>query len=351
MKSQACFSFRQPKSGVRNLVTSWGRYRHACDPPVSQIKYSHLLSTVAFVLITVLLILETLPFTVFSGMAAEEPEASASAKDHLIPLMVHLEQPLHFETPDGQNVTVSPGMYLVEPITQGESRLTFWNEHGTITVKASRTEHDQPTQTPEAHLIREDANKDILHVVVFLPDGIALEATCSVSGIRTRGDFRAARHYQLDSSTGVVRFGDGRQGRRLPTVQSNISAQYRDGTAARDGELEMIQLQSLMSQRQMAIALSTNLVNSLHGRFQLEKETDRPGDDYARYTEGSPDACRARCAGNENCQAFTFVKPNPGFTPGQCFLKRSEPKPATNHCCISGTRSSSQEKIIRNMGR
>ncbi|WP_342349488.1 PAN domain-containing protein [uncultured Nitrospira sp.] len=112
----------------------------------------------------------------------------------------------------------------------------------------------------------------------------------------------------------------------------------------------MIQLQSLMSQRQMAIALSTNLVNSLHGRFQLEEETDRPGDDYARYTEESPDACRTRCAGNENCQAFTFVKPNPGFTPGQCFLKRSEPKPATDHCCISGTRNSSQEKIIRNIG-
>ena len=101
----------------------------------------------------------------------------------------------------------------------------------------------------------------------------------------------------------------------------------------------------------MAIALSTNLVNSLHGRFQLEKETDRPGDDYAQYTEGSPDFCRTRCAGNENCQALTFVKSNPGFIPGQCFLKRSEPKLATNHCCISRTRNSSQEQIIRNMGR
>lgn len=237
MKFNACFSFRQPKSEARNLVTSLGRCRHGCDPPVSQIKYSHLLSTVAFVLGTVLLILETLPMTVFSGMAAEESEFSASAKDHLIPLMVHLEQALHFDALAGQSVTVSPGMYLVEPITQGESRLTFWNEHGTITVKASRTKHDQPTQTPEAQLIHEAANKDILHVVVFLPDGIALEATSSVSGIRTRGDFRGARNYQLDSSTGVVRFGDGRQGRRLPTVQSNISAQYRDGTANRDGEL------------------------------------------------------------------------------------------------------------------
>lgn len=345
MNSHSSRSLHAPKREKPNGCTPWSLYRHGCNPPVSQIQPSYLLPIAVLICVTALLNLELLSLTAFSASATEEPDTSTLADNKLTPLLIHLEQPLHFDTPDGKNVTVSPGMYLVEPITQGESRLTFWNEHGTITVKASRTEHDQPTQTPEAHLIREDANEDIQHVVVFLPDGTALEATSSVSGIRTRGDFRAARHYQLDSLTGVIRFGDGRQGRRLPIVQSNISGQYRDG------ELEMIQLQSLMSQGQMAIAMSKNLVNSLHGQFQLEEETDRPGDDYARYTEGSPDARRTRCVGNGNCQAFTFVKPNPGFTPGQCFLKRSEPKPATNHCCLFGTRSSSQEKIIRNMGR
>jgi len=207
-------------------------------------------------------------------------------------------------------------------------------------------------ETPEACLIREDDHEDIYHVVVFIPGGTALEAIGSVSGIQTRGNFRVTRHYQLDPATGVVRFGDGQQGRRLPTSQPNVSAQYRDGLGSQGGaELSMIELQSVISKRQTALALTTNLMNSLHGKFQLEEATNRPGDDYARHTEESPESCRRRCAGDENCQAFTFVKPNTGSTQGPCFLKRSESQPVANHCCVSGTRSSNEQKIIRNIGR
>jgi len=298
-----------------------------------------------------LLNLDTLPLTALSAMAAEEPESSASAKDHLIPLMVRLEQVLHFDAPDGQNVTVSPGMYLVEPMTQGEPHLVLWDEHGRVMLQATRTTHDQPVMTPEAFLIREDDNEDIHHVVVFISDGTALEATGSVSGIQTRGNFRVTRRYQLDQATGVVRFGDGQQGRRLPADQSNISAQYREGLGSQGSEISMIQLQSLISKRAQALSVTTNLLNSLHERFQLEEATDRPGNDYARHMENNPESCRTRCAGDESCQAFTFVKPNPGSAQGSCFLKRSEPQPVANSCCISGTRSSNEQKIIRNIGR
>jgi hypothetical protein len=200
-------------------------------------------------------------------------------------------------------------------------------------------------------LIREDDNEDIHHVVVFIPDGTALETTGSVSGIQTRGNFRVTRHYHLDTATGVIQFGDGRQGRRLPADQSNISARYREGSGSQGSELNMIQLQSVISKRQTALALTTNLLNSLNGRFQLEEGTDRPGNDYARHVENSAESCRTRCAGDGNCQAFTFVKPDPALTQGQCFLKRSEPQAVANHCCVSGTRSSTQDKIIRNIGR
>lgn len=350
MNSQSSRSLHAPKREKPNACIPWSRYRHGCDPPVSQINPPHLFPDIATIIIIVLLNFSLLSFSAFSARAAEEPDTSTLANNKLTPLLIHLEQPLHFNDSDGQHLVVSPDMYLVEPITQGEPRLTFWNEHGTITVKASRTEHDQPTQTPEAHLIHEAANKDILHVVVFLPDGIALEATGSLSGIRTRGDFRAARHYQLDSSTEVVRFGDGRKGRRLPTVQSNISAQYREGLGHQDSELSMMQLQSLISKGQLELALTISLLNSLHGQFRFEEGTDRPGDDYARHPENDPEACRTRCAGDENCQAFTFVKPNPGPAQGQCFLKRSEPKAVANHCCVSGTRSTNEQKIARNIG-
>ncbi|MDH4194830.1 MAG: hypothetical protein OEV70_11850 [Nitrospirota bacterium] len=315
------------------------------------IRVSIRLSTACLVLVWTLLNLGILSLTALSATAAEKPGTSVSANDRLIPLMIHLDQSLHFGAPDEQIVVVPPGAYLVEPLTQGESRLVFWHEKGTVTLPATRTTHDQRVKTPEAYLIREEANEDIHHVVVFLPDGIALEATGSISGIQTRGNFRVSRHYQLDATTGVVRFGDGQQGRRLPVNQPNISARYREGTGSQDSELSMIQLQSMISQRQIALALTTNLMNSLHGQFQLEDATDRPGDDYARHMENNAESCRTRCAGDGTCQAFTFVKPKSGSTQGSCFLKRSEPQPVANNCCISGTRSSNEQKIIRNIGR
>lgn len=287
----------------------------------------------------------------FSTRSANDPTGDSTKDQSLFPLIVQFDHPLHFDAPDGQIVVVPPGAYLVEPITQGESRLILWHEHGTVTLQADRTSHDQRVETPEAYLIREDDNEDIQHVVVFIAGGTALEATGSVSGIQTRGDFRVTRHYQLYPATGVVRFGDGQQGRRLPTGQPNISAQYREGLGSEESELDMIQLQSVIAQRQTALALTTNLINSLSGRFQLEEGIDRPGNDYARHMEDSPESCRTRCAGDGNCQTFTFVKPPTGVTVGQCFLKHPEPQPVANHCCVSGTRSSTQDKIIRNIGR
>lgn len=308
-------------------------------------------STVCLVLVWTLLNLGALSLTAFSAMAAGDPIESTFVKDPLIPLIVQLEQTLHFHAPDGQSVAVWPDMYLVEPVNQGEPHLALWHNHGTIIIPASRTTYDQRVERPEAYLTREENSKDFHHLVVFLPDGTALEAVGSVSGIQTRGDFRVTRHYQLDTATGVIRFGDGQQGRRLSTDQPDISAQYREKSGSRGNELSMIQLQSVISQRQMAVQLTTSLLNKLHGQFQLEEATDRPGDDYARHIEESPESCRMRCAGDGNCQAFTFVKPNPGAAQGQCFLKRSEPQPVANHCCVSGTRSSTQDKIIRNIGR
>jgi len=304
-----------------------------------------------YVLAFLILNLVFVTTSAFPAQSGDEPKDTSTKEWVLSSLLVHVEQPLHFNQSDDETALISSGMYLVEPITQGEPRLVFWHEQGSVALQATRTTHDQRVETPEAYLIREETNEDIHHVVVFLSDGTAFEAIGSVSGIQTRGNFRVTRHYHLDPATGVVQFGEGLQGRRLPTSQPKVSAQYREGIGSQGSELSMIQLQSVVSQRQQALALAQNLLNSMNGRFQLEEDTDRPGNDYARHMEDSSEACRTRCARDENCQAFTFVKPNPGSTQGQCFLKRSESSPVANHCCVSGTRSSREETILRNIGR
>ncbi len=352
MNSQSSRSLSAPKKEQPNTCTPWNPYRHGCDPPVSQINPPHLFPNITAIIFTTLLNFALLSFSAFSSSAAEEPDTSTLANDTLTPLLIQLNQALHFAAPNGQSVAVLPGMYLVEPSLMKEPQLVLWHEHGTVTLQATRTTHDQPVKTPEAYLIQENAHKDMHHVVVFLPHGLALEAIGSVSGIQTRGNFRVTKHYQLDAATGVVRFGDGQQGRRLPTSQPNISTQYREGSGSQGGtELNMFKLQSAISNRQMALQVTTAFLNKLQGQFQFEEGTDRPGNDYARHMEDSPESCRTRCAGDGNCQAFTFVKPNSGSAQGQCFLKRSEPQPVANPCCASGTRSSTQDKIIQNIGR
>ena len=351
MNSRSSRSLPAPKREQAKACPYWNPYRHGCDPPLSRTNAPHLFPLLTALIVTTLLNFAFLSFSAFSSGAAAEPDTSTLATNKLIPLLIQLNQALHFAAPDGQSVSVLPGMYLVEPSILKEPQLILWHEHGTITLQATQTTHDQPVRTPEAYLIQENDHEDMHHVVVFLPDGNALEATGSISAIQTRGNFRVTKHYQLDTATGVIRFGDGQQGRRLPTGQSNVPTQYREGSDHQGSELSMIELQSLISQRQMAVQLTTSLLNKLHGQFQLEEATDRPGDDYARHIEESPESCRTRCAGDGNCQAFTFVKPNPGSTQGQCFLKRSEPNPVAHLCCISGTRSSNEQKIIRNIGR
>lgn len=303
------------------------------------------------VLIFMMLNLVPLGISAFPSQSADDPTHHSTEDRGLSSLIVQLEQSLHFDAPDGQIVVVPPGAYLVEPVTQGESRLVFWHEQGKITIQATRTAHGQDINSREANLIQEDANQDVYHVAVFLPGGKALEAVGSVSGIKTRGPFRVTQHYRLDQATGRVQFGDGREGRRVPRSTSNLTSQYRHGSEFQDNELAMLQIQSAMSQRQRSLTLAQNLLNSLNGRFQLEEAIDRPGDDYAQHKTESPESCKTRCAGDGNCQAFTFVKSAQGATQGQCFLKRSEPTPVDNHCCVSGTRSTAQEKILRNIGR
>ena len=70
----------------------------------------------------------------------------------------------------------------------------------------------------------------------------------------------------------------------------------------------------------------------------LEVGYDRPGGEFVgkQTNVSSAQACQSICAGNPNCVAFTWVKPNIQGPTGVCWLKGSLSNKVRNDCCISG---------------
>ena len=70
-------------------------------------------------------------------------------------------------------------------------------------------------------------------------------------------------------------------------------------------------------------------------------DTDRPGADYKNFDLGqaNPALCQASCAGEAQCQAWTYVKPGVQGATARCWLKNSVPAMTANTCCVSGVKA------------
>lgn len=275
---------------------------------------------------------------------------------------IQLDKTVHFSAPDGASVLATPNEYLVERTADEQLRLVPDKGGAPLIVTTDRGTHDLEVSAPFSLVLA--LNDDARTVVLLMPDGTALDATGSLSGVQTRDIVRPRRHYQLayhvNPVTGQVQFGDGAADLRPPASPASLSSNYRAGAGSSgnpgvsspgDSEVSMIQLQSVLSQRQVALALTTAITAAQSEHFRLEYDTNRLGGDYAQRTEMSPESCRAVCAGDGTCQAFTFVKPPPGVTNGQCYLKRTVPAPVGDRCCISAKQKNAQQELIGNIGR
>jgi len=290
-----------------------------------------------------------------AGCATQQgPEATApqGAADAMI--NIHLDKPLFFQTPDGQTVRTPSGDYRVEDAADAQLRLLSLEHAPTLIVVATPNSHDLDLSATFVLTFTE--KEDEQHILLLHPDGSARDAVGSLSGIQSRDVFRAKRLYTLQSETGTVRFGDGIVGQAPPTAASTIVPSYRAGAGTagntgKDSALSMFELQSLLSDRQRALALSQAVLAAQNEHFHLEYNTDRPGSDYAQRLVANPESCRAACTAEGTCQAFTFVKPAVGAPVGQCFLKQTVPAYVSNPCCISAQRKSAQEELIGNVGK
>lgn len=84
--------------------------------------------------------------------------------------------------------------------------------------------------------------------------------------------------------------------------------------------------------------------------LSVEYDTDRMGGDYKDYDLPRADfeLCRAACAKDKMCKAYTYVKPGVQNSNARCWLKSGVPAAGSSSCCISGTKSQSRSSLENN---
>jgi hypothetical protein len=76
------------------------------------------------------------------------------------------------------------------------------------------------------------------------------------------------------------------------------------------------------------------------GALTLEPNTDRPGHNYKDFELAEPraDTCRAACAADPKCMAYTYVNPGIQGSSAHCWLKHTAAPAKSASCCVSGAR-------------
>ena len=88
-------------------------------------------------------------------------------------------------------------------------------------------------------------------------------------------------------------------------------------------------------------AVSSNrCVSGVSRPGYMEWDIDRPGSDYKSFDlpVANPLLCRDACAGDPECEAWTYVKPGYQCPDARCWLKHSVPSAVSSNPCISGVK-------------
>ena len=105
------------------------------------------------------------------------------------PTAINIDQSIYFQKPDGEAVQLLPGLYEVE---QGRETVLNLTAVGTVvsspvSVQALPAGHEEELVEASADFIPSpDSNSDKRHLLLLLPNGLALEAVGSYSGVFTR---------------------------------------------------------------------------------------------------------------------------------------------------------------------
>ena len=89
-----------------------------------------------------------------------------------------------------------------------------------------------------------------------------------------------------------------------------------------------------------SVPIGTPADFAVSGVRGFEYDVDRRGSDYRNFELTTPDPvlCAAQCSAENQCQAWTYVKPGFQGALPRCWLKNSVPAPISAGFAISGTR-------------
>lgn len=119
-------------------------------------------------------------FAVSTGFSAQEQPTAPR---------IHLEQHAYFGAPDGSALTVPPGNYTVEETSESGLRLSEQGGGPALILGAASLRHEESILDSAAALIQTD--EDTLHLVLLHPDGNALDAVGSLTGVLSRAPISA----------------------------------------------------------------------------------------------------------------------------------------------------------------
>ena len=100
------------------------------------------------------------------------------------PSTITIQKPVHFSGSDGSDVVAPAGDYRVEQATDRTLRLVPQEGKTPLVIQAQATKYDEPMSDLLALSI--PYQEDEHHVVLLKPDGTALDAAGTYSGVKTR---------------------------------------------------------------------------------------------------------------------------------------------------------------------